>query len=664
MNKTIGIVAHVDAGKTTLTEQMLYITSTIKQAGRVDSKNTVLDYHAIEKERGITVFSDQASLKYKDSTIHLIDTPGHVDFSSEMERAMKILDCAVIVLSAVEGIQGHTETVWNLLRQYGIPTIFFINKLDRQGANFNKICEDIAVNLTRNICVFTRPSIEEDFSSVVSLFNDISFDNELIEFLSEHNDLLLEKYINNEIISYIELKESLIDQISSCNIFPCLCGSGLKNIGINQLLDFINLFVYTNYSDDDKFGALVYKIKHDENNNKLTYIKVKSGTVKTRDVIFHRAFEDCDVIQEKINYIKVNTGNYFMPVSSISAGEYGVLLGINNSYVGEGLGKCEDYVDFSIKPVLQSIVKYSSSLNPKEVLNIFQILNTEDPSLKVEWNRTLGQLQINVMGVIQLEVLKHQVFERFNLLVDFEEPKVLYKETIKTEATGFGHFEPYRHYAEVKFRMTPVKRNSGISYSSSLNHDILNYRWQKTILKLVEAACKRGVLTGSPVTDIHFELIRGSAHQEYTSGGDFAQAVTRAVRQGLESTENILLEPYYKFKITVNQDLCGRVMNDITKMYGNFDVPITIGSNSIISGIVPIASSMNYAKELLSFSKGKGSISLLFDGYNTCHNTDDVIEKYSYDSNSDPEFTSNSVYCSKGAVYSVPGHEAENYRRG
>jgi small GTP-binding protein len=664
MNKTIGIVAHVDAGKTTLTEQMLYITSTIKQAGRVDSKNTVLDYHSIEKERGITVFSDQASLRYKDSTIHLIDTPGHVDFSSEMERALKILDCAVIVLSAVEGIQGHTETVWKLLRQYGIPTIFFINKLDRQGANFNKIYEDIAANLTKDICVFTRPNKDEDFSYVYTLFDDRCFDNEIIEFLSEHDDLLLEKYLNDENISYAELKDSLIKQFSSCNIFPCLCGSGLKNIGVDNMLDFINSFVHTNYSDDDKFGALVYKIKHDENNNKLTYVKVISGTVKMRDIIEHRAIEDSEAIQEKINHIKVSVGNNYLPVSSISAGEYGVLVGVNNSFVGEGLGKCGDYVDFSIKPVLQSIVKYAPALNPKEVLNIFQILNVEDPSLGVEWNSTLGQLQINVMGVIQLEVLKHQILERFNLQVDFEEPEVLYKETIKNETTGFGHFEPYRHYAEVKFRMSPLKRSAGITYSSSINHDILNYRWQKSILKLINPSCRKGVLTGSPITDIYFELIKGSAHQEYTAGGDFAQAVTRAVRQGLESTECILLEPYYKFKITIHQDLCGRVMNDITKMYGTFDAPITIGNNSIISGIVPVASSMNYAKELLSFSKGKGSISFLFDGYNVCHNTDEVIEKYSYDSNSDPEFTSNSVYCSKGAVYSVPGHEAENHRRG
>ena len=662
MNKTIGIVAHVDAGKTTLIEQILYNTNTIREAGRVDKKNTVLDYHSIEKERGITVFSDQASLKYNNSVIHIIDTPGHVDFSSEMERSLKILDCAVIILSAVEGIQGHTETVWRLLKQYNIPTIFFINKLDRTGADFSKIYKDISVNFTSDICMFTKPNDEEVFSSVVRLFDEKSYNSNIVDFLSERDDILLEKYLNDEELSYKELSCNVIKLFSSCSIFPCFCGSGLKNIGINYLLDFIDSFVCTNYSFDNDFGALVYKIKHDENNNKLAYIKVTSGIVKTKDIIVHNIGED--TIEEKINQIKISSGSSFSAVNSLSAGEYGVLTGIDNAYVGEGLGICNNFVDFSLKPVLQSVVRYGSSLNPKEILNIFQMLNAEDPSLNVEWNNVLGQIQINVMGVIQLEVLKYEVLERFNIDVSFEKPEVLYKETIKTETTGFGHFEPYRHLAEVKFKLTPAERNSGISFSSNINHDILNPRWQKTISKLVEPACKRGVLTGSPITDIHIELIKGTAHQQYTAGGDFNQATFRAIRQGLESTENLLLEPIYKFKITVLQDLCGRAMNDISKMNGTFDSPIIIGSSSIITGRVSVASSMNYATELASFTKGKGNISFVFDGYDICHNPDEIISKYNYDSKSDLEFTSNSVYCNKGSVYSIPGNEAENYRRG
>ncbi len=662
MNKTIGIVAHVDAGKTTLIEQILFNTNTIREAGRVDKKNTVLDYHSIERERGITVFADQASFKYKNSEMHIIDTPGHVDFSSEMERSLKILDCAVIILSAVEGIQGHTETVWKLLRQYNIPTIFFINKLDRIGADYNKVYEDISNNFTQDICMFAHSEDEEIFSGVKPLFDENHFDQSIVDFLSERDETLMEKYLNDEVITYDELSANIKNQLSSCNIFPCFCGSGLKNIGINHLLDFIDLFAVTDYPSDEDFGALVYKIKHDENNNKLTYIKVISGTVKPKDIITHKGEED--VIEEKINQIKIMMGSSLTAVNSLSAGEYGVLTGINSAYVGEGLGNCDDFVDFSLKPVLQSIVKFDASLNPKEVLNIFHMLNAEDPSLNVEWNDILGQLQINVMGIIQLDVLKHEVAERFNIDVSFEEPEVLYKETIKTETTGFGHFEPYRHLAEVKFKMTPTKRNSGISYSSNISHDVLNPRWQRTVSKLIEPACRRGILTGSPVTDIHVELIKGIAHHQYTAGGDFNQATTRAVRQGLESTENLLLEPVYKFKITAPQDLCGRIMNDITKMYGTFDSPVIIGSNSIITGRVPVASSMNYAAELASFTKGKGSVSFIFDGYDICHNTDEIIKKYNYDCKSDPEFTSNSVYCNKGSVYSIPGDEAESYRRG
>lgn len=662
MNKTIGIVAHVDAGKTTLIEQILYNTNTIKEVGRVDKKNTVLDNHSIEKQRGITVFSDQACVKYKSSIINIIDTPGHVDFSSEMERSLKILDYAVIILSAIEGIQGHTETVWKLLRQYRIPTIFFINKLDRTGADFNNVYRDICINFTNNICMFTKPNDEEIFSSVLPLFDENHFNSNIIEFLSERDDFLLEKYLNDEELSHSELSDNIIKQFSTCNIFPCFCGSGLKNIGIDYLLHYIDQFLCTNYCSNDDFGALVYKIKHDENNNKLTYIKVTSGTVKTKDTVTHNI--DNEIIEEKINQIKTCNGSSFSPINSLSAGEYGELTGIDNAYVGEGLGICDDFIEFSLKPVLQSVVKFDPSLNPKEVLNIFLMLNEEDPSLNGEWNDILGQLQINVMGVIQLEILKHEVMERFNIEVSFEEPKILYKETIKVATTGFGHFEPYRHLAEVKFKMTPAKRNSGISYSSNINHDVLHPRWQRAVSKLVEPACKRGILTGSPVTDIHIELIKGTSHHQYTAGGDFNQATFRAIRQGLESTKNLLLEPIYKFKITAPQDLCGRVMNDITKMNGTFDAPLIIGDNSIISGKVPVASSMNYAAELASFTKGKGNISFIFDGYDICQNANEVINKYNYDSKSDPDFTSNSVYCNKGSVYSIPGNEAEDYRRG
>jgi len=664
MNKTIGIVAHVDAGKTTFIEQILYNTNTIKEAGRVDKKSTMLDYHSIEKERGITVFSDQASIKYKDSTIHIIDTPGHVDFSSEMERSLKILDCAVIVISSVEGIQGHTETVWRLLRQYNIPTIFFINKLDRIGADFYKTYDDIYNNFTKDICIFSKPNdkYKDAFSSIIPLFNDNKFDTSIVDFLAERNDSLLEKYLNDEKINYTELDDIIKTQFSSCNIFPCICGSGLKNIGIDLFLHFVDKFLVTYYPSQNDFGAVVYKITHDENNNKLTYIKVISGMIKTKDTITHDTGDE--ITDEKVNQIKITNGSISNAINSLSAGEFGYLVGINNSYIGEGIGICNDFIDYSLKPVMQSKVIFDSSLNPKEVLNIFQLLNIEDPSLGVEWNNALSQLQINVMGVIQLEVLVHEIKERFKIDVYFEKPEILYKETITTETVGFGHYEPYKHYAEVKFKITPSIRNSGISYSSNINHDILYPRWQKLVSKLVVPACRRGILTGSPVTDINIELIKGSAHVQHTSGGDFNQATFRAIRHGLENAKNILLEPYYKFKITTSQEQCGRVMTDISKMHGTFTSPTTIGNNSLLEGRIPVASSINYASELSSFTKGKGSISFTFDGYDICHNQSEIIEKYNYNSSSDPEFTSNSIYCNKGSVYSISGNEAEDYRRG
>ncbi|MDF2677132.1 MAG: tetP [Bacillota bacterium] len=661
MNKTIGMVAHVDAGKTTLIEQLLFNTNTIRQAGRVDNKNTTLDYHSIEKERGITVFSDQATINYNNSTIHIIDTPGHVDFSSEMERSIKILDAAIIILSAVEGIQGHTETVWKLLRKYNVPTLFFINKLDRTGADFNKVYNDIALNFTNNICMFSEPADKDSLLYVNPLFNDKSFNSNIIDFLCDHDELLLEKYLNEENLNYNELSNSLNKMISSCSLFPVFCGSALKNEGIDIILKFIDQFINTNYFQDEDFGAVVYKIKHDENNNKLTFIKITSGIIKAKHIITHNT-ED-EITEEKINQIKICNGSSYTLVNSLSAGELGVLIGLNNSYVGEGLGISNDITDFALKPVLKSKVIYDDTLNSREVYNIFKILNEEDPSLFVEWNDDLKQLQINVLGVIQLEVLKYTILERFSIIVDFEQPEVLYKETILNETHGFGHYEPYKHYAEVKFKISPTERNSGISFESNIKHDILLPRWQKTISKLVVPAFKKGVLTGSLVTDVHVELIKGSAHHIHTSGGDFKQATFRAIRHALENAQCILLEPYYNFKITAHKDLCGRIMADITKMSGIFDAPEIIGDNSIISGRVPVASSMNYAAELLSFSKGKGNISFIFDGYDLCHNTKEIIEKYNYDCNSDIEFTSNSIYCNKGNVYSILGNEAENYKR-
>lgn len=671
MVKTIGVVAHVDAGKTTLLEQILCISSAIRQAGRVDKKNTVLDYHAIERDRGITVFSDQARITYKTSEFNIVDTPGHVDFSSEMERAVRILDCAVVIISAAEGIQGHTETVWQLLRKYGVPTVFFINKLDRVGADFDGVCQKIRASLTQDLCVLAEP--KQTLPEVKPLFSSSGFTSEVMEVICEKDDALLEKYLDGKELSYDELSESLSRNMSACNIYPCLCGSGLKNTGVDTLLDFLDTFVRTSYDKDGQFGGIVYKITHDENNLKQTHIKVLSGTLSVRDTITHRPKNSAqglsDILEsseitEKVTQIKVCTGAALSSVNSLSAGECGILYGTDGTFIGEGLGLSVDMGQFFLQPVLKVRAVFKDDDNLKEIVNIFRMLNDEDPSLNVEWVESLGQLHINVMGVIQIEILKSVIAERFGKNIEFEKPEVVYKETIKAPCEGFGHFEPYRHYAEVKLRMTPTLRDTGLSYSSSVNHDALHPRWQKTILKLIEPACGRGVLTGSPVTDMHIELIKGSAHVKHTAGGDFHQAVFRAVRHGLENAECLLLEPIYRFKITVEQSLAGRVMNDIIRMCGSFDSPEVLGANCIIRGRVPVASAMDYPSELMSFTKGRGALSFDFNGYDICHNALEVIERYGYDSTADIEYTSNSIYCNKGSVYSIPGNEAESYRRG
>ena len=651
MNKTIGVVAHVDAGKTTLIEQLLYNTNAINEAGRVDKQNTFLDYHSIEKKRGITVFSEQAIIQYKNSTLHLVDTPGHIDFSSELERSLSILDCCIIVISASSGIQAHTETLWKLLRKYNIPTILFINKLDILGSDFNKVIESINTFFTKDTLIMTKPNyIDNNFKDITSLFNDNYFSTEIIEKIAEYDDGILNKYLNEETILYEEINKTISNLTNSCNIFPVLCGSTLKNIGIISLLDTIDILIKTNYNTESEFKGYVYKIRHDENMQKLTFIKVLSGSVNVRDILTHNQLEE--PVEEKISQIRIYNGNIFTTVSRLNAGDYGALLGLNSSYISECFGN-ENTYEAILSPALKSKVIFDKKYNYKEILKIFEILTEEDPTLNVSWIGDLNEIHINIMGYIQLEVLQHEVKERFNVEVSFDKPEVVYLETIKEQTIGMGHFEPYKHYAEVTLRISPTKRGQGISFKSSLSVDILQLRWQRMIEKLIVPACNRGVLTGSKLTDIDIELIDGKSHIKHTSGGDFKEATYRAVRKAIEQVENILLEPYYSFNITVANELSGRVMTDITKMHGTFDAPMSIGDNSTIIGRVPVSTFMEYPSVLASFTKGKGLISFNLDGYDVCHNQEEVIEKIGYDSKSDKEHTSHSIYVSHGKTFSV-----------
>jgi len=651
MNKTVGVVAHVDAGKTTLIEQLLYNTNAISIAGRVDKQNTFLDYHSIEKKRGITVFSEQAIIPYKDSIIHLVDTPGHIDFSSEMERSLRILDCCIVVISASSGIQAHTETLWKLLRKYNIPTIFFINKLDILDSDFNKVIENINTFFTNDTLIMTKPNyIDNNFKDITNLFNDNQFSAEIIEKIAEYDDDILNKYLNEVTIHYDEINKAISNLTISCNIFPVLCGSTLKNIGISSLRDTIDKVIKTNYNIEDDFKGYVYKIRHDENMQKLTFIKVLSGSINVKDTLTHNQFDE--PIEEKINQIRIYNGNSFTTVSSLNAGEYGAVLGLNNSYISECFGNESTYENI-LTPALRSKVTFDAKYNYKEILKIFEILTQEDPSLNVSWISDLNEIHVNIMGYIQLEVLQHEVKERFNVDVNFDKPEVVYLETIKESTIGMGHFEPYKHYAEVTLRISPANRGQGISFKSELSVDILQLRWQRMIEKLIIPACKRGILTGSKLTDMKIELIYGKSHIKHTSGGDFKEATYRAVRKAIEQVDNVLLEPYYSFSITVSNELSGRVMTDITKMYGTFDAPTSIGDNSTIVGRVPVSTFIEYPSVLASFTKGKGLISFNLDGYDICHNPEEVIEKIGYDSKSDKEHTSHSIYVSHGKTFSV-----------
>ncbi|AJD29811.1 TetM/TetW/TetO/TetS family tetracycline resistance ribosomal protection protein [Clostridium sporogenes] len=646
MHKTIGILAHVDAGKTTFAEQILYHTKSIKIRGRVDHKNSFLDNHKIEKERGITVFSEQGTFNYKDSTYYLIDTPGHMDFSSEMERAIQVMDYAVIIISGVEGIQGHTETVWNLLRKHNIPVLFFINKIDRVGANDENVIEDIKLNFTKKVCFIDK------------ILNSDELSPELIEFIAEQDEYLLEKYLEDNYEKDLWLK-SMKKLIKKSELFPCFIGSALQNIGIEDFLENLHVLTYTEYNEEEKFSGRVYKIRYDEQNNRLTYIKALSGSLKVKEEITLPNIENdfC----EKVNEIRIYNGDKYINVDKAEAGQIFAVTGLSSANVGDGIGTLKDKATYNMVPTLKSKVIFDESLNVKDVLRYFKILESEDPSLNIIWDEKFQEIQVYIMGVIQLEVLKNLMEERFNISIDFGPCEILYKETILDTVIGYGHFEPLKHYSEVHLKLELGERNTGITFESLCHTDDLTTGNQNLVKTHIFERDHHGILTGSPITDLKITLLTGRAHNKHTSGGDFREATFRALRQGLEKAKNLLLEPYYSFKMEVPLDYMGRVLSDIQKLKGDFNPPETIHNKAIIKGRGPVATFMNYSVEFISFTKGKGKFNFVFDGYDICHNEKEVIEKISYDKNADIEYTSTSIFCSKGQAFLVKYNEAEEY---
>lgn len=639
MKKTIGVLAHVDAGKTTFSEQILYHTNSIRNRGRVDHKTSFLDSHNIEKERGITVFSDQAVFEIGKSKYYLVDTPGHVDFSCEMERAIGIMDYAIIVISAVEGVQSHTETVWKLLRKYKVPTFFFINKLDRTGADLERVINEIKENLTQNVCCI---------DSIVDI------KEEVIEFIAERDEKLLEKYFNGEYNKQLWI-DKLKGLIKEESIFPCFAGSALQDQGIAEFLDALEELTFTEYEENEEFSGIVYKIRHDDNGTRITFIKALSGILRVRDEINNGD------LREKISSIRVYNGNKFSTVDKAVAGDIFAVTGITNLNAGDGVGALKEKLKFNMIPTLMSSVIFDKKCNVKEVLRYFRILEAEDPALNVIWNETLQEIHVHIMGKIQLEVLKEVILERFNFNVDFGPCEIIYKETINNTVNGYGHFEPLKHYAEVHLKLESNIRGSGITFENKCHADNLTTGHQNLIKTHLFERKHNGILTGSEITDIKVTLLTGRAHNKHTEGGDFREATFRALRQGLEKADNVLLEPFYKFTIDVELEYMGRVLSDIQRFYGTFNPPETSLNKVMIIGRGPVSTFMNYSMELMAFTKGRGNINLMFDGYDLCHNTEEVIEKRAYNKNADIEYSSNSIFCSKGQGFIVPWDEAEKY---
>ncbi|WP_297522276.1 TetM/TetW/TetO/TetS family tetracycline resistance ribosomal protection protein [uncultured Clostridium sp.] len=639
MKKTIGIFAHVDGGKTTFSESLLYNTNAIKNKGRVDHKDTFLDSHSIEKERGITIFSDIGIFDYKEDKYFLIDTPGHVDFSPEMERSISVLDYGILIISAVEKVQGHTITIWELLKKYNIPTFIFINKIDRTNADVEESLTSLKYELTQDIIYLESTALSD----------------EAIEIIAEKDDELLELYLEGEFNETL-WNQKLKELIKNREIFPVFKGAALLDEGIKEFFDAFHSLTYTTETIGD-FKGRVFKIRYDEKGNRLTFIKALSGQIKTKDEI--DIIINGTTVKEKINELRVYNGAKFKLSDSASCGDIFAVVGINTLKAGDSIG-FDKKLNIITHPTLNVKVIYDEKLNPNEVFKIFRILESEDNSLNVIWNEDIKELSISIMGKVQLEVLEEILRDRFNLKVEFAPPRVLYKETIENAVIGYGHFEPLGHYSEVHLKLEEAPSGSGIIFENKCHADDMTTGNQNLIKTHIFEKEHKGVLTRSPITDMKITLLTGRAHNKHTSGGDFREATKRALRQGLEEATVKLLEPYYSFSITTTTDNLGRILADVQKLKGTFEAPENLNTDIIrIKGRGPVKTFMEYPLEFVSFTKGKGNLNLTFDSYDFCHNTQEVIEEIAYDKNADIEYTSTSIFCSKGQAYLVESDNAK-----
>lgn len=645
INKIIGVAAHVDAGKTTFSETLMYHSQTIRKKGRVDHQSSHLDTHPLEKKRGITIFTDQAVLNYKGDQYFLLDTPGHIDFSPEMERTLKVLDYLIIIVSAVEGIEGHTETVWELAQKEGLPVFFFINKCDRKGADPGRVMAELKSNFSSNIFLLSQ-QLEENLSS------------KLIEFAAERNEKLLDLYLKEEIKAEIFLEE-IKKMIREREIFIAGAGSALNDQGVKEFFEQLSFLTESFYQakQDQNLKSLLYKVSHDQEYNRVSHLKILAGSLKVRDELEYQ--KNDKIIKEKITELRIYNGSEYKNVERVKAGEIAGVLGLSEARSGTGFGELGDLRSRKYQTALKSKVIHAEGINTRKLFEAFKILDAEDPSLNVIWNSKVEAIEINVMGKIQLEILKSLLKERFDFEVDFAQPDIIYKESIKGQVFGYGHFEPLKHYAEVHLKIEAAPRNSGISFENQASTDDLSRGLQNLVKQHILEKEHPGILTGSPLTDLKITLLTGKAHNKHTSGGDFKEATYRALRQGLEKADNMLLEPVYDFKIKVDLDYLGKVISDIEKAAGSFESPEINGEQALIKGQAPASTFMDYPVELRSYTADKGVINLKFGGYAICHNSQQVIKNSDYDKNKDPDYSSSSVFCTKGKGYTVPWDQVE-----
>ena len=629
----VGILAHVDAGKTTLSEALLYQSGALRRLGRVDHQDAFLDTDAMERERGITIFSKQAVFSLKDTEVTLLDTPGHVDFSAEAERTLQVLDCAILVISGTDGVQAHTRTLWRLLERYHVPTFLFVNKMDLAGADRAAVLAGLKQHLGSG-CV--------DFSGE----RDESFREEA----AVCDESVLERYLETGVLTDGDLRR----MVGKRKLFPCWFGSALKLEGVSEFLEGVEQYAPVP-AYPETFGARIYKIARDGQGTRLTYLKVTGGTLRVKSLLTNRrpGLREDQVWEEKADQIRIYSGAKFRTVEEAPAGTVCAVTGLSRSRAGEGLGLEAGWTAPALEPVLTYQVLLPEGTDPHTALGNLRQLEEEDPQLHIAWNEQTRQIHVQLMGEIQLEILQRMIRERFGLEVAFGPGAICYRETIAAPVEGIGHFEPLRHYAEVHLLLEPGERGSGLEFGTACPEDQLEGRWQRLVLTHLAEKEHLGVLTGSPITDMKITLAAGRAHVKHTEGGDFRQATYRAVRQGLMEAESILLEPWYEVRLEVPAAQVGRAMSDLQRRGGTMEPPETVGEYAVLTGRAPVAGMRDYAAEVAAYTRGQGRLFCTLSGYEPCHNAQQVVEEMGYDPERDVEHTPDSVFCTHGAGYVV-----------